>query len=588
MSEYCEKDELTFLGDLSGLADYKAVSNLCLNCCQNGIDKEVAVGISAHGYFCAAIIASRNIANVEVGGISLGTVRGVSPPPRIALYAVGCPSCLKMTEDNMSEGIRAAIQQKVKVISMSLAREFPAHYYEDSPNFHERDSATLTALNADILTIVSAGNLGEYGLRTVAKTAPWCLTVASCTPRRKFHTVLSFHLPLSKPKTFDIEVESMNIMECDWTVLRNNGKISGSQCLLFYDGKANHVVIEASKTVTEAPSLIPVVSIPVKDSLIIAEALAQAHTENKEEDLYVKITCSVKKDVINSPLVSTFSGRGPCSFFQEFMKPEICAPGEEIAAAWPTSEPLGGFGPPTYSDFNVKRGTSFATPIVAAAVATLRAENKFSATASYSAIITSAKKMHGKERVAYEFAYGAGMLDLKRAMRPGLVYEESTERYQRWFSGGMSHLELNLPYFSATFPAGDSPWNCEFKRKVKSVEIGKCTYVAKVVVHKLSLQCASVSIKTTSNRLIFEEQGEEQEFSLLVRLPRTREKKDTFGLISASLIWQNEENEELVVVSPIILSSKNVPGPHITDELYKQLVDILVAIFCSTNYSIMS
>lgn len=241
-----------------------------------------------------------------------------------------------------------------------------------------------------------------------------------------------------------------------------------------------------------------------------------------------------------------------------------------IAASWPTDDPLKGVDGYIASEFNVLSGTSFAVPQVAAAIALLRAKTNFSAMETISAVITTATKMHGKDPVAREFAYGAGMLNLKKAMRPGLIYEEAVKNYLGWFQGKLNHLLLNLPYFSARFPRAKNVWECEFKRKVKSVEVGRCEFKPKVMVHftSLSIDLESIQIRTSKDSLVFEKYGDEKEFSLHVSLPSTKQLPGIFGLISASLVWTKEDDDRVTVESPIILSSENVPAPHIMHGVY--------------------
>ncbi|KAK9674301.1 hypothetical protein RND81_12G224400 [Saponaria officinalis] len=553
MDEPCNVKELTFLSDPDGLVDYKIVGNPC-SCCFNQNHQPRSVGISGHGYFCAAIVASRKIPNARIEDVRLGTVTGISPPPRIALYGIGCPSCLRMTGTGMVEAIQAAIEKGVTVISMSLADTID----ETSPEYHERDLMILEALKHDILTVTTAGNNGQIGLRSIAKTAPWCLTVGSCTPKRKYRTLIRFGGHVIDP--FDIEVESINMIGPGdiWSPLRLCGKIEGKKCRLYLENDL-FVIEPCSDHGVYPPSGIPVVNIPAQHTTKISMAINQALLE--EEHVYVQIASSVKVDVPNSPIPSDFSSRGPCWYFKEFMKPDLCAPGEEIAAAWPSDEPLGGLGRPYFADFNILSGTSFAAPQVAAAIAILRAEQNFSATAAFSAVITSATKMHGKDRIAGEYAYGAGMLNIRKAMRPGMVFEESASRHLECFHGSLLPSDLNLPSMSATFPIGDTPLSYTFNRRARNVENSRCSYKLKLQRNSSSLQISQdlIEVHVTPRRLTFEGFGDELDFSVSVRIPHTRVVGRRFGLVSMSVIWQNEENEDITVDCPLVLSARKIP-----------------------------
>lgn len=181
--------------------------------------------------------------------------------------------------------------------------------------------------------------------------------------------------------------------------------------------------------------------------------------------------------------------------------------------------------------------------------------------------------MHGKDRVAYEYAYGAGVVDVKRAMRPGLVYEEVAGSYADYIAGTLPHYDLNLPYFSASLPVDEERWQCTFRRKVKSLEEGKCTYRVTFEVHAVSFDMSQsdVQISSTPSFLEFEEYGSEAEFTVFVALPHSRVARDSFGLISGSVKLIHEDNDEIVVNSPLIISSKCIPPSDIINGLYKTL-----------------
>lgn len=73
-----------------------------------------------------------------------------------------------------------------------------------------------------------------------------------------------------------------------------------------------------------------------------------------------------------------------------FLQPDLCAPGEDIVAAWLPDEPdeRDYEGPARYL---VQSDTSFATPYVAAVVAAIMAEKNFSPSAAISAAITTGR-----------------------------------------------------------------------------------------------------------------------------------------------------------------------------------------------------
>ncbi|RAL41368.1 hypothetical protein DM860_010162 [Cuscuta australis] len=109
-----------------------------------------------------------------------------------------------MKEEDMVYGIKAAIQKNVSMISMSLAQSLSFMCDWSSGDFHVKNIASLQALRADIVTVVSAGNLGKYYLNYVAKVALWCLTIASCTSKSEFMSTLTFKSDSARTNSFEI------------------------------------------------------------------------------------------------------------------------------------------------------------------------------------------------------------------------------------------------------------------------------------------------------------------------------------------------------------------------------------------------
>lgn len=75
----------------------------------------------------------------------------------------------------------------------------------------------------------------------------------------------------------------------------------------------------------------------------------------------------------NSPIFASFSSRGPFYDFGGLAKPDIMAPGTRILGAWIPSKPASqiGLNSALYSDYNLRTGTSYASPHVARVAAHL-------------------------------------------------------------------------------------------------------------------------------------------------------------------------------------------------------------------------
>ncbi|XP_042477938.1 subtilisin-like protease SBT2.4 isoform X2 [Macadamia integrifolia] len=148
-----------------------------------------------------------------------------------------------------------------------------------------------------------------------------------------------------------------------------------------------------------------------------------------------------------APSVSRFSSRGPDIIdssrrnLADVLKPDILAPGHLIWAAWsPTSisEPLlNGY------NFALLSGTSMATPHVAGVAALIKQHNpSWTPSMIASAISTTASRYdnYGEPIMAEgfnisslypstPFDFGAGLINPKRALDPGLVFTSGFEDY---------------------------------------------------------------------------------------------------------------------------------------------------------------
>ncbi|XP_044444440.1 subtilisin-like protease [Triticum aestivum] len=131
-----------------------------------------------------------------------------------------------------------------------------------------------------------------------------------------------------------------------------------------------------------------------------------------------------------SPTVAYFSSRGPSRGNPRIVKPDILAPGLNILAAATES--------PDRGPFRFKSGTSMAVPHISGVVALLKSMHPdWSPMAIRSAIMTTADEldndgnpiMNEKHEPASAFAVGAGHVNPRRAVDPGLVYDLEVRDY---------------------------------------------------------------------------------------------------------------------------------------------------------------
>ena len=172
--------------------------------CKNG-DKgrdskdNTVVDIKGHGTHSAASAAGRKIETKLYDTFSV-TIEGTTPCVEIYVYKViwkskkalhqldtDLESDFGMEFDDVVDAFKAAIEEKVDVISISLGFGIP----EVTSPYHLDAIAvgSFLAMEANILTIAACGNKGPRN-GTVRNTAPWILTVGATDSEKKFMTTV--------------------------------------------------------------------------------------------------------------------------------------------------------------------------------------------------------------------------------------------------------------------------------------------------------------------------------------------------------------------------------------------------------------
>ncbi|KAK1370513.1 hypothetical protein POM88_036605 [Heracleum sosnowskyi] len=357
-TRHFDRDELTFLSS-GALVEYKGVLKLCKECSEQG-KVSPSIGINGHGFFCASIIGSPEFHNARLEKLQSSTLSTVSPP-RVSIYAIGCPCCTVMDIKDIAEALDEVKDANVNVISMSLMRGSPAKYLDQAePDFNLGDDKILQVTMDGILVVLAAGNYGNHGFGSIHKSPPWCLTVAACTSCKKFKTTIGF-VSDADVDLHSLEGQSTSMVilnEEDCVVVRKKGDIHNTRCVMYISKDRAEIVVEASEEIitTNPWSL---VHISPETSTIISSYLDRVAAKQGSLLAYFPSSSSVD---LHRPSVSDFSGWGPCSYYKECMKPDLCAPGEGIVAAWPLDVTIDGErddGKPGIARYTVGTGTSF-------------------------------------------------------------------------------------------------------------------------------------------------------------------------------------------------------------------------------------
>ncbi|XP_038723791.1 subtilisin-like protease SBT5.6 [Tripterygium wilfordii] len=455
--------------------------------------------VDGHGTHIASIVAGQNIRGAEaLGGFAHGTASGGAPMAYLAIYKVcwAIPSNKASGAKCLPADILAAIDDAIKdgvhILSISVGAPRPMPY--------ERDHLSIGALRAvknNIVVVCSAGNLGPES-STVKNVAPWLITVGASTIDRIFsgplilgngteimgQTVTPDELVNFYPLVGAIDVQNSNVDEDeDGQCLPGSllpDKVKG-KIVLCKSGEGRRTEKGSEVKRAEGVGFILENSEDMGDKdfqvdahLLPAIALSTSDAEDVFE--YIKSinnpTATIKKArmVIHNepaPSVCSFSSRGPSIIDPYILKPDIVAPGLNILGAWSeASSPTKENDDHRKVKFNIRSGTSMATPHVAAVTSLLKAiHQSWSSAAIKSALMTTASQRNNEgsiiidydEYLASPFAYGSGHLRPEKAANPGLVYDISYTDYLIYLcSGGLKNIDA-LKKFDQNFDCPDTP-----------------------------------------------------------------------------------------------------------------------------------
>lgn len=166
--------------------------------------------------------------------------------------------------------------------------------------------------------------------------------------------------------------------------------------------------------------------------------------------------------------------------------------------------------------------------------------------------------MSPEDNPGAEFAYGAGQIDLVKALSPGLIYDASEADYIRYLCGqgvnettlqliiedeiscseASSARDLNYPSFALKASRPKHHLSGSFSRSVTNVGLPMSTYRAIVTAPK------GLNISVNPNVLSFTSLGEKQTYVLMIDGALKR------SIASVSLVW---DDGKFKVRSPIIV-----------------------------------
>ncbi|MBN1876585.1 MAG: S8 family serine peptidase [Anaerolineae bacterium] len=173
-------------------------------------------------------------------------------------------------------------------------------------------------------------------------------------------------------------------------------------------------------------------------------------------------------------IVVSSSGRGPNNpLAQDVIKPDVTSPGLDILTADQTDHN----NPTSYPEFDFGTGVSPATPHVIGLAAMLKVVHpEWTAGQLRAALMTTAVNhdtilKEDGATPADPFDYGAGRIDGARAVRAGLVLDETAANYQAANPAvGGDPTTLNIPSFGNAQCAGMCQWTRTLKSSLTMTE----------------------------------------------------------------------------------------------------------------------
>ncbi|MGW8226301.1 MAG: S8 family serine peptidase [Anaerolineales bacterium] len=415
-----------------------------------------------HGTHTASTAGGNANVPASIFGIDRGTVSGIAPRARIAMYkgcwVVGC-----FTSDLVGS-IDFAVADGVDVINYSIG--------SSATTLGPDDISFLFAADAGVYVATSAGNSGPEPETTGSPGwTPWVTSVGANTQDRAFISDITLSGPGTPPTgvwggSITGGVDDFNLVDAEG-IEDVTGDTSG-MCLNAFSpgtfqpndavlcnqynfgvprvqrvayvagGGGGAVLFHNSAAVSTMPTdnhVLPTVHMlndvgqPLKNYLVanpgqVTVSFTQGNAVYYPDDPRAK-----------PYVMASFSSRGPNGGAFDIIKPDITAPGVNILAGNTPTPDLGAPG----QLFQAIMGTSMSSPHVAGAFAVLKdAHPDWSQATAKSALMTTASQGLFKEdgvTLADPFDMGAGHLNPNPALDPGLVYDVGFLDYLAFLCG---------------------------------------------------------------------------------------------------------------------------------------------------------
>lgn len=528
-----------------------------------------------HGSHTASTAAGNFKVKASVEGVDFGTVSGVAPGAKVAAYKacyVG-PDPTVTTDDicalsDLVAAIDQAVADGVDVINYSIGGGAA------STVMAPEDLAFFNAAAAGVFVATSAGNDGPDPV-TADHASPWYTTVAASTIPTwegtvQFDGFQQAGASVSVP--FGQKVTGPSIAAVDAAAA---GAVDPQLCLpgtLDPAEAAGHIVVcdrggnaraEKSQVVKDAGGIgMVLVNVPGgADSLdndfhavptvhlnAVHRAAVLAYVQGGVDRPITLVGENTTGVTTPTPQIAGFSSRGPMlADGSDVLKPDVAAPGVAILAATDN-------GPGEDPTFGILSGTSMASPHVAGLGALYLGEHPRATPAEIrSAMMTTAYDtvLPDGSKNTDPFEQGAGQVDARRYLNPGLLYLNGVKDWAAFLDGkGLSDFPGIEPIDGsdlnqASISIGSLASAQTVTRTVTSTEKGTFTATASV---------PGVNVKVTPSQLKFDRAGQTKTFTVTFDNKSAPVEQWATG----SLTWTSAKN---TVRSPIALFPVTADAP---------------------------
>jgi len=523
----------------------------------------------------------------------------MAPRAHIAFYQV-CYQDKGCDRDDILAAVDDAIEDGVDILSLSLGHEDAIDFSDDPVSL-----GGYTAVLNGVFICAAAGNTGPAPA-TLVNESPWLLTVGASTTDRRFlasvklgdnveldgeslsdpNTTMDGLLPLVHDMS-DGQCLNENVLKAENVtgkiiLCEAGGDASTAKARMLKSiGVAGMIVVTPEvfgPVVIPRPHAIPTVQVPNEAGQKIKAYLTKTRGATA--------TFVFKGAALNtpkSPMVAPFSSRGPNRRSRGILKPDLIGPGVNILAGVPSIEDVDQLRDAPVPRFDIKSGTSMAAPHLSGIAALIKhAHPTWSPAVIKSALMTTAEPTDNLRKPILDvdgepatlLALGAGHVNPKKAMDPGLVYNMTAKGYVPYLCGlnytddkvstiiypeppvscaKLSKLEQDdLNYPSITAILDQPPFTATANRSVTNVGAASSTYTVEVNVPE------SVTVEVNPTKLTFKALEEVLNYSVTIKSANGRA---LTGPVEGEIKWVSGK---YVVRSPILVTTGALPSAAAT------------------------